>query len=245
MEQYTNLSLVYDELMDVDYNKWMEFVKKYFHNKNIETKYKKCLELGCGTGNMTVNLKKLGFDVTAIDNSEDMLTKAEEKIRKERLRVNLLKQDIRNFKLNKKFPFIFSFCDCFNYITKEEELIASFKNVYNHLEDGGYFLFDISTEYKLREVIGEKTFTLNSEEICYIWDNYINGDILEMYISFFVKEEKYYNRFDERHVQKMYKDEQIIYALKEVGFKEIETFDDYNFEGLKEKSIRAVFVAKK
>ncbi|GFR34329.1 hypothetical protein [Thermobrachium celere] len=58
MEQYTSLSLVYDELMDVDYNKWTEFIKKYFHNKNIELKYKKCLELGCGTGNMTINLKK-------------------------------------------------------------------------------------------------------------------------------------------------------------------------------------------
>lgn len=245
MEQYTSLSLVYDELMDVDYNKWTEFIKKYFHNKNIELKYKKCLELGCGTGNMTINLKKLGFDVTAIDNSEDMLAKAEEKIRKERLRVNLLKQDIRNFRLNKKFPFIFSFCDCFNYITKEDELIMSFKNVHEHLEDDGYFLFDISTEYKLREVIGEKTFTLNREDICYIWDNYINDDILEMYISFFVKEGRYYRRFDERHVQKIYKNDYIFNVLKEVGFKEVEIFDDYSFENIKQQSIRALFVAKK
>ncbi|GIW49339.1 MAG: hypothetical protein KatS3mg079_815 [Caloramator sp.] len=83
MEQYSNLSVVYDELMDVDYNKWAEFVSTYFKNKNIELKYKKCLELGCGTGNMTINLKKLGLDLVALDSSEDMLTKAEEKLRSE------------------------------------------------------------------------------------------------------------------------------------------------------------------
>ncbi|WDC83554.1 class I SAM-dependent methyltransferase [Caloramator sp. mosi_1] len=105
---------------------------------------------------MTINLKKLGLDVVALDSSEDMLTKAEEKIRKEKLRVTLLRQDIRNYKLNKKFPFIFSFCDCFNYIIDLKDLEKALINVYNHLEDGGYFIFDISSEYKLKKLIGEK-----------------------------------------------------------------------------------------
>lgn len=245
MEQYSNLSLVYDELMDVDYKKWADFIREYFESKNVDLKYKKCLELGCGTGNMTINLKKLGLDIVALDSSFDMLTKAEEKIRREKLRVTLLKQDIRDYNLNKKFPFIFSFCDCFNYITDLKDLEKSFKNVYNHLEDDGYFLFDISTEYKLRNLIGEKTFTLNKEDICYIWDNYINEDIMEMYITFFVKEGKYYRRFDERHVQKIYKVEEVVKILKETGFKEVEVFDDYNLKHYNEESIRAVFVAKK
>ncbi|WP_027307659.1 class I SAM-dependent methyltransferase [Caloramator sp. ALD01] len=245
MEQYSNLSLVYDELMDVDYKKWADFVSTYFKNKNIELKYKKGLELGCGTGNMTIYLKKLGLDLVALDSSEDMLTKAEEKLRRERLRATLLKQDIRSYNLNKKFPFIFSFCDCFNYITNYKDLESSFKNVYNHLEDDGYFLFDISTEYKLRNLIGEKTFTLNREDICYIWDNYINEDILEMYITFFVKEGKYYRRFDERHIQKIYRVEEIIEVLNKIGFKEVEVFDDYKFKDYSQDSIRAVFVIKK
>ncbi|WDC83553.1 hypothetical protein PL321_12775 [Caloramator sp. mosi_1] len=45
MEQYSNLSFVYDELMDVDYKKWADFIKEYFNNKNIDLKYKNVLNL--------------------------------------------------------------------------------------------------------------------------------------------------------------------------------------------------------
>ncbi|MCX7951034.1 MAG: class I SAM-dependent methyltransferase [Clostridiales bacterium] len=245
MEQYANLSLVYDKLMDVDYNQWTNFLVEYFKTEKKELKYKKCLELGCGTGNMTVNLKKLGMDVTALDSSDDMLTKAEEKLRQLRYKVNFLKQDIRSFILNRKYEYIFSFCDCFNYILKEEDLKKSFINVYNHLDDNGYFVFDISTEYKLKEVIGEKTFTLNQEDVCYIWDNYIKDDIIEMYITFFVKEGKLYRRFDERHIQSMHKVYKLEQILKAVGFKEVYIFDDYNLKPYNDKSMRAVFIAKK
>lgn len=245
MEQYANLSLVYDKLMDVDYNQWTNFLVEYFKKENRELKYKKCLELGCGTGNMTVNLKKLGMDVTAIDSSDDMLTKAEEKLRQLRFKVNFLKQDIRSFNLNRKYQYIFSFCDCFNYILKDEEIKKSFTNIYNHLEEEGYFIFDISTEYKLKEVIGEKTFTLNQEDVCYIWDNYIVDDTIEMYITFFVKEGKLYKRFDEKHVQYMHRVDKLEQLLKDVGFKGVEIFDDYNLSPFTDKSMRSVFVVKK
>lgn len=245
MEQYTNLSLVYDKLMDVDYNQWTNFLVEYFNKEEKELKYKKCLELGCGTGNMTVNLKKIGMDVTAMDSSEDMLTKADEKLRQLRYKVNFLKQDIRNFNLNRKYQYIFSFCDCFNYIIKEEEIRQSFENIYNHLEDKGYFIFDISTEYKLKEVIGEKTFTLNQDDVCYIWDNYINNNIIEMYITFFVKEGRLYRRFDERHIQAMHDTNKIVGILKEVGFTDIKIYDNYSFKDYNNESIRGVFVVKK
>lgn len=245
MEQYSNLSLVYDKLMDVDYNKWKEFLVDYFKEKNVDLKYKKCLELGCGTGNMTINLKKIGMDVVAIDSSDDMLPCAEEKLRQARYRVNFLKQDIRYFNLNKEFQYIFSFCDCFNYILTDEDLVKSFKNVYNHLEDEGYFVFDISSEYKLKNMIGDKTFTLNTEDICYIWDNYLKEDLIEMYISFFVKEGKFYKRFNERHIQKIYNVDKLVCMLERIGFKDIQVFDDYNLKPYTKESVRAVFVARK
>jgi ubiquinone/menaquinone biosynthesis C-methylase UbiE len=245
MEQYTNLALIYDKMIDVDYDRWIEFIVNYFNNKNINIKGKKALELGCGTGNMTFRLKGQGLDLCAIDISRDMLTIAEEKARKKRAKVMFLDKDMINFKMSKKFDFIFSFCDGYNYITDENDIAKSFQTVYNHLDEEGCFMFDISTAYKLNEVIGNNTFTLNEDELCYIWDNYSHDNILEMYITFFVKEQNNYKRFNEMHMQRAYDTAFIVEKLKKAGFKDIETYEDYSFNPIKDESIRATFIARK
>lgn len=242
MEQYTALSRIYDEMIDINYDNWLIFIEQYFKeglkNKNI-------LELACGTGNMTLLLKSKGANIIASDISEDMLTVAEEKAREKRMKINFIKQDMKNFTIDKKFDYIFCFCDGYNYIIEDEALKASFNNVYRHLRLGGYFLFDISTSYKLKKVIGNNTFTLNEEKLCYIWDNYIDEDVLEMYITFFLKEGNLYRRFEERHVQRAHEIDKIIQYLSNTGFVDIKTFDDYTFNNVKDDSMRVVIIAKK
>lgn len=245
MEQYTGLAEIYDMTIDADYDKWMEFVKKYMESRGIDIKGKRLLELGCGTGNMTTRLREAGLDVTAIDISHEMLSVAEEKARSKRMRINFLNQDMAHFCLNRDFEIAASFCDGYNYIIEEGELLGSFKRVYDHLSRGGYFIFDISTSYKLRNLIGNNTFTVNEEDLCYIWDNYVDDDIIEMYITFFIKEGKLYRRMEEHHIQKIYEVEHIIGALKASGFKRVEVYDDYSFKPVYDKTARATFIASK
>lgn len=244
-EQYTYISQVYDKMIEMDYSKWENFLREYFNSEGSDIKEKNCLELGCGTGNMTLSLKKIGFSVTALDISQDMLNVAEEKLRLKNYRVNFVNGDMTNILIDKKFKYIFSFCDGYNYLTEDEDIFDSFTSVYNHLESEGYFIFDISTCYKLLEEIGNKSFTLNEEELCYIWDNYTEENIIEMYITFFVKEGLLYRKFDEVHYQRAYETEYIKKILTKVGFKSIEIYDDYENTPLSDESLRAVFVAKK
>ncbi|MCX7884769.1 MAG: class I SAM-dependent methyltransferase [Caloramator sp.] len=245
MEQYVELSSIYDKMIDVDYNKWILFIERYFENKNMGLKGKNVLELGCGTGNMTLKLKEKGANVTALDLSSNMLSIAQEKLRLKRYKTDFINQDMRNFNINKKYDYVFSFCDGYNYIIEENDIIESFKNVYNHLNICGYFIFDISTPYKLKNIIGNNTFTLNEDNLCYIWDNYLEDDIIEMYITFFVKEGTLYKRFEENHVQRAHDLEKIKEYLYSSKFKNVEIYDDYNFSNINDKSMRAVFIAKK
>jgi cyclopropane fatty-acyl-phospholipid synthase-like methyltransferase len=71
---------------------------------------KKALELGVGTGRVTIYLAKAGITVVGIDNSVHMLRVAREKLIKEsetiRRRVILKREDMRNFKLRQLFSFI-------------------------------------------------------------------------------------------------------------------------------------------
>lgn len=60
----------------------------------------KALDVGCGTGNYTIELAKRGADVVGIDSSEYMLTFARQKVKKERLKANLQVADA----LNLPFP---------------------------------------------------------------------------------------------------------------------------------------------
>lgn len=245
MNQYENLSLIYDKMIDVDYDKWIKSISEYFKHRGTELKGKKALEIGCGTGNMTLRLKESGMDVIAMDLSEEMLAAAEEKLWDKRYRVMFLNQDCVDFSIDKKFNFAFAFCDVYNYIIDEEELLLSFKNIYNHLEPGGYFIFDISSEYKLKKVIGNNTFTMNRDDLCYIWDNYLEDDLVEMYITFFLQEGELYRRVDENHVQRAYSSDFMVKALKEAGFVDIEVYSDYSLEKLKEEDIRVTFIARK
>ncbi|MCC8098108.1 MAG: class I SAM-dependent methyltransferase [Eubacterium sp.] len=79
---YESLSALYDFYMDeVPYEKWFENIKYFLEKYGV--KGKQILDLGCGTGTMSILLKKGGFDVTGIDISEDMLTVAAEKAEEE------------------------------------------------------------------------------------------------------------------------------------------------------------------
>ncbi len=76
MSQYAEMSLVYDQLtQDQPYEKWFEIVKNHCKDES------NILDIGCGTGSLTVQLEALG-NVTGMDLSVDMLTVAARKISK-------------------------------------------------------------------------------------------------------------------------------------------------------------------
>lgn len=245
MESYAGLSRIYDKTIGMDYQKWMDFILEYFGCQGIQLRGKKLLELGCGTGNMTMKLRESGMDVTGVDLSSDMLDAAMDKALKRRYKILFVNQDMTSFHMNKTYDFVFSFCDAYNYLLEEEDLKNSFTAVYKHLKEGGYFLFDISSSYKLKTLIGNRTFTQNEEDICYIWDNYREDPRLEMYITFFIQEGQLYRRVNEKHIQRAWELEEIHTLLEKVGFCEIECYEDYSFSKPTEESTRVVFICKK
>src|ERR1700704_6497566 len=56
------------------------------------------LELGCGTGRITIPLGRAGVSIVGVDRSEPMLARARQRIRRARLvgRVRLIRADIRH-----------------------------------------------------------------------------------------------------------------------------------------------------
>ena len=246
MKAYGDFAMIYDELMhDIDYEKWYYYIEDIFKKYNKEPK--QILEMACGTGNLTKYVCDAKYKVTCFDLSEDMLTVAYSKLGAYK-NVKILRQDMTNLSLgDNKFDVVVAACDSINYITDPEDLLKVFENAYDHLEEDGLFIFDINSYYKLKNIIGENIFIEDSEDVFYIWDNEFieEEEICNFYLTFFVKEDDHYTRFDEMHKEKAYKNEDIIDKLKLSGFKGIEMYDSFSFNKVKKNSDRIFFVGVK
>ncbi|AFS77917.1 putative methyltransferase type 12 [Gottschalkia acidurici 9a] len=246
MTAYQDFALLYDELMDdIDYYKWFNYIKDIF--KKCDKSPKSILEMACGTGNLTKYFCEERYDVTCFDLSDDMLSIAYDKLGSFK-NVNIIKQDMVTLNLsNKKFDSIICACDSINYVTDKNDLLKVFENAYNHLSDDGLFIFDINSYYKLKNIIGENTFVQDREDIFYVWENeFIEEDeVCNFYLTFFVKEDEMYERFDEVHIEKAYKNEDILNYLKRVKFKEVFMYDNFTFDDPQYESERIFFVARK
>ena len=75
-QTYTEFATVYDELMtEIPYDAYVELIVAA--TGGIEGK--RILDIGCGTGLLSVKLAKQGAEVTGVDLSADMLAVAEER----------------------------------------------------------------------------------------------------------------------------------------------------------------------
>jgi len=243
MDSYRDLSSVYDELIneDVNYEEWAKFILDKCDKYEV---YKDTyLDLACGTGNLTQFVSQDFKKTWAVDLSPYMLSKAEEKLRGKRIK--FICQDITQLNLKDKFNLVTCCLDGTNYILDSKDILKFFKNVYNHLNEDGIFIFDINSYYKLKEILGNNIFNYDDGEIVYIWENVYEDNIVNMYLTFFIKDGEMYNRFDESHREKAYTNEEIEGLLLEAGFKLKERLDSYSNLKASETSERIVFIAQK
>lgn len=242
-KQYIDFAYLYDRLMeDVDYNNWSNYIEELLPNIK---KSKRLLELACGTGNLTLPLMEKGYDVIGIDISEDMLTVAKDKLLQQGYDTLFIQQDMINLELNEVFDIVICGCDGINYITDLDDLLKLFRTVIGHLSEDGAFLFDISSEYKLRHIIGNNTFGENQGDLCYLWENYFDEEkrLVEMDLTFFLQEGDFYRKYEEHHIQRAYSQEEIISALKIAGFSGITVYGDFQKSSPQMRAERLFFLA--
>ena len=245
MSSYNKMAKVYDELIneDINYKDIADFLLKIAKRENIE--FNNYLDLSCGTGNVGIHVAKEFKDNYFVDLSVDMLSEAEVKLRENKVKGKIICQDMCELNLNKNFDLISCVLDSTNYILDDEDLKDYFKSVYNHLNDNGVFVFDINSYYKLSEVLGNNIYTYNSEDIFYAWENIFEDEIVEMDLTFFVREGTVYERFNEIHEERAYTEELIESIFKEVGFKMISKNDGYSDKKVEEKTERILYILKK
>lgn len=143
-----NLYLESAPLYDLD--RWpLELLKKEipFCNKYPAGPTSSVLDLACGTGRISIAFAEHGFDVVGLDLSDAMLAQFQKK--KTRLppevrdRLVIVKGDMADFNLGRKFPLIVLLWRSFQCLLTEREQRGCLRCVYEHLAENGVFIMDV------------------------------------------------------------------------------------------------------
>ncbi len=180
------------------------------------------LDLCCGTGRMVQYFAERGYTVTGIDLSEDMLKHARENnaefIRSKQ--VTFKKADASDFKLRTKVQIAVSTYDAMNHLPENNSMKMTLHCVYNALEPGGCFIFDLNTEMGLRNSWGHISVR-EMEDATIIMRGLFDEEQGRSYtrISGFLKNDQgTWDRFDETIYNKAFNLRDIESILSETGF---------------------------
>lgn len=245
----------YQHSMDLscDYEGWASYVidriKKYAAGNSG-------VDVACGSGQFTRALKKAGFNVCGVDISEEMLVAAQKESAKNGLFIQYIKGDVTKLKLPRKVDFITAINDAFNCLNGEN-MVKGFGRLNACLNKGGVLLFDVSSEYKLKNVIANNTFFEDEEDYSYIWTNKLFSDRVEMELTAFLKRKnlesaaknlgvngEIYEKKESALTEYVHTEAEILSALLKSGF-EVLCVEGDKGEEKRENSERLNFIAKK
>lgn len=247
MKTYGQLAFVYDRLMDhVDFSGFVDFYLDAVQRFGWKGQY--ILDLACGTGNITLELMKRGYNVWGLDISEEMLAVADEKLFRCGFTPRLICQDMRNIKIPGEFDLVTCAFDSLNYLVQEKDMNSAFSNVFDILSSQGFFLFDLNSLYKFENILGQETYTFVDDDICYIWQNYYDDveKIADIQLHIFVKKQAdVYKCFQEYHQERYYSVETVKRLLQKNNLDMLAVYGDLEFAAPQAKTERLFFVAKK
>lgn len=253
---YTNFAAFYDALtQNVEYEKRAArlhfLIRKYLQT---DTEGTLLTDLACGTGTMSEALARLGYDVIGVDASPAMLSAAMDKKMQSGLPIQYLCQDMRELDMFGTIDVTVCTLDSLNHLLSLADVQRVFDRVSLFAQPGGLFLFDMNTLYKHREILGDRVFLYDMEEVFCAWENRLLSDMatVEMQLTFFEKDKERYFRSEEQITETAYGQSEIEAALRKSGLTLLETFDadrglavPEQLSPVTDKTQRILFVAGK
>ncbi|MGT2933164.1 class I SAM-dependent DNA methyltransferase [Streptococcus catagoni] len=246
MTTYETFARVYDAVMDQTlYDLWTDFSLRHLpKDKNR----KNLLELACGTGIQSVRFAQAGFDVTGLDLSEEMLTIAQKRAAVAQKKIDFLQGDMLDLSQLGHYDFVTCYSDSICYMRDEVEVGDVFKEVYNRLNAGGVFIFDVHSTYQTDVFFPGYSYHENADDFAMVWDSYEDEAPHSVVheLTFFIQEsDGRFTRHDEIHEERTYEILTYDILLEQAGFKSFKLYADFEDKAPEEKSKRWFFVAQK
>ena len=138
---YEVLAEFYDSFIDPDvYETYLDLLDQYTSLGTI-------LDIGCGTGTLSLELAKRGYQVCATDLSNEMVQIVNYRAYQEEVTLDIFVYDMLD-PLDDHFDSVIASMDVINHLASLEDVEFGLQNIYDSLNNHGVFIFDIlSAEY--------------------------------------------------------------------------------------------------
>lgn len=217
---YQILAKYYDDLVadEKATYAWADFIESHASFKSV-------LEFACGSGEITLELAKRGYQIKASDLSSEMICEAKKKSGSHN--VDFFQHDMIQ-PIQVKVDLVLCLCDSMNYLIEEKDFKQVIQNSYHNLNENGTFIFDVHSLDRLEEFqeeFYEEGFIQNK---AYEWSIQTQEDYILQNFVFF--DEKAHPTL-EQHIQKVYHPDMIKQWCEEIGF-DVEIYTDFIHPGI-------------
>lgn len=248
MSAYQSLAGAYDALTtDVQYLRRADYLDRLL--KKDRQPVSTVLDLGCGTGTIACLLSQRGYQVTAVDSSEEMLIQAARKAEAlpEENRPLLLLQSMDRLRLLEKVDAVVSTMDALNYLTRPAAVQRTFDRVFRWLRPGGMLIFDVNTPYKLRRMDGELYIDEKPDTYC-VWRTAFSEKtrICSYWVDLFrLRPDGTWERTQEEHRERAWEESELRDMLALAGFAQVWVTGDLSRSAPKPGEDRVIFHCRK
>ncbi len=218
------------------------------------------LELGCGTGRVSLALARKGINVTGLDLSSQMLDVFKQKLTKEHGlsgSIKLVHGDMADFKFNRKFSLVIAPFRAFQALTDDNDVLNSLACINKHLSDDGLFIVNVFKPFSVLD--GSWCYEectqwerLDEETGNYVikkhWGDKIDIDkqIIYPHFAYYVTDKNgKTTRETEDLSLKYYYEKQLEDILTKAGFEITERFGWYDKKPIAEANRELIFVCRR
>ena len=246
MSQYQDLAGCYDAFTDdVCYPRWADYFETVFSKH--ETDVESILDLGCGTGSLSVLLSNRGYEVIGVDASPEMLAQAQTKASTcEKIPPLFLCQEMEELDLYGTVDAAVSSLDSISYLDGPEALDLALARLKFFVRPGGLFVFDVNTETKFHTIDGENFLREDDDNVC-IWSAAYDEEskYCWMGMNLFRRDGAVWTRSREEHEEYAFSETEISTALKQNGFVLEAAYDELSVLPATGDSMRIFYVARR
>ena len=242
---YQTLAHYYEAVNEqADYPRWAEYLAGFLERarRPVHT----VLDLACGTGAVSRELSRMGYEVIGVDLSAEMLAVAEEKSRGMDNKPLYLCQAMEDLDLYGTIDAAVCCMDSVNYLLEKRLLLRALRRVSLFLEPGGPFIFDAVTPRHLESMDG-RSFVSQVPGAVVAWQGAYDRRrrLAEFTIDVFEEAEGgLYRRTTEEHLQRAWTTEELRDLLARAGFPKVKLYGELRQRDPRPEEERVFFAAE-
>ncbi len=210
---YRSLASYYDRIYDrKNYFKESRFIRDFLNMHGA----KSVLDVGCGTGNHILRLKRYGFDCFGADLNYEMLAVAKSKVR-----VPLVQADMRALSFGRSFSAVICMYATFNHNIEYDDARKTARCFRNCLGSDGVVLIDLHNPSNS----GRRIDVTGDAERDVAWELDRESRIERSRVRFKIGDQI----IEDRHTMRIYSMEEMRSILEDEGFELIGVYEGYGF----------------